>query len=268
MTTARKTSIHHLTITRWEPAPRDLTLLDDEIHVWCAELTGATNHLLSSLSNEERTRAQHFRLARDRDQFVIARGTLRAILAQYLNAAPAALKFAYEPNGKPYLTTASGARSPLHFNVSHTHGLALLAMAWHCDLGVDVEQMRPELADEMTAQQFLSAAEMTTFRQLPSELQATAFFNYWSCKEAYLKATGAGMSVAPETIAVGLDEQAAPQWIEVPGDVARWLCWHFVPQPGYVGALMQYGERERPALRSENQSHRFRSLTLPVLHHH
>jgi 4'-phosphopantetheinyl transferase len=253
-----------LPITQWEPAPRDLTLPDDEIHIWCVALTGTTDHLLPSLSDEEQTRAQRFRLARDRDQFVIARGTLRAILAQYLNVAPAALQFAYEPNGKPYLTTPSGARATLQFNLSHTHGLALLAMAWHNNLGVDVEQVRPEFADDLTAGQFLSASELTAFRRLPSGLRTTAFFNYWTCKEAYLKTTGSGLSVAPETIAMGLDKGATPQWIEVPGDVAGWSWWHFVPQPGYVGALVQYGTDHFAA----NRLTKLRLLSLPVLHHY
>ncbi len=237
MTTARKTSIQPLTITHWEPAPRDLTLPENEIHVWRAELKGATEYLQATLSDDEQMRAQRFRLARDRDQFVIARGTLRTILAQYLNVAPTSLQLDYEPHGKPYLTTASGTRSPLCFNVSHTSGLALYAFAWHCALGVDVEQVRPELADEMTAQQFLSAAEMTAFRQLPPALQATAFFNLWTCKEAYLKATGAGLLVAPDTIVVELDGEAMPRWMKVPDDAAPQSLWHFVPQPGYVGAL-------------------------------
>ncbi len=243
MNDQRKTPIQSLTVLSWEPAPHDLRLQTDEVHLWCAQLGEPAAHLQQILSAEERARAQRFRFARDRDQFVIARGMLRTILAQYLNVAPAALQFGAEKNGKPYLLTASGTCSPLQFNVSHTSGLALFAMAWHCALGVDVEQVRAELADEMTAQQFLSPSELHTFRQLPPPLQPTAFFNSWTCKEAYLKALGVGLSVAPDTIAVTLDADAMPRWLAVPAGAAPWSLCQFVPQPGYVGALAVEGAK-------------------------
>lgn len=237
-----KSPIQSLAIMQWESAPPHLTLPDEEIHLWCAKLREPAAHLLQTLSHDERVRAQRFRFPRDQDQFVMARGTLRAILAQYLNVAPASLQFGYEKNGKPYLRMASGLRSPLQFNVSHTHGLALYAMAWYHPLGVDVEQAHAKLADALTAQQFLSPTELMAFQRLPQPLQSTAFFNSWTCKEAVLKAMGAGLSVAPDTIAVTLDEKAAPRWIEVPAAASPWSLWQFTPQPGYVGALAMQGE--------------------------
>ncbi len=243
MNEQRKKPIQALAVMPWKPAPHDLTLPDEEVHLWCAQLQEPAAHLLATLSDNERERAQRFRFARDRDQFVTARGMLRSILAQYLNTAPASLQFGYEPNGKPYLTTTSGTRSPLCFNVSHTHGLALYGMAWHRALGVDVELVRAELADDLTAQQFLSPSELQVFRQLPQPLQPTAFFNSWTCKEAYLKALGAGLSVAPDTVAVEWDEKAILRWIEVSAAAAPWSLWQFVPQPGYVGALAAQGEK-------------------------
>lgn len=232
--------IQSLALMPWQQAPRELTLPSDELHLWRVALTGASDHWQSTLSKDEQTRAERLRFARDRDQFVITRGTLRALLAQYLNVAPTSLQFGYEATGKPYLMTAAGARSPLGFNVSHTHGLALLALAWHRELGVDVEQVRADLAEETTAQQFLSLSELQAFRRLPRSLQTTAFFNSWTCKEAVLKATGAGFSLAPQTMAVTLDEDAEPHGMEVPaGDT--WSMWQVVPQPGYAGALAVQG---------------------------
>ena len=236
----RKFPIQSLALLPWQPAPRDLTLPADELHLWRIALTGASDHWQSTLSKDEQTRAERLRFARDRDQFVITRGTLRTLLAQYLNVAPTSLQFGFEATGKPYLMTTSGARAPLGFNVSHTHGLALLALAWHRELGVDVEQVRAELAEEMTAQQFLSPSELQAFRRLPRALQTTAFFNSWTCKEAVLKATGAGFSIAPQTIAVTLDEDAEPRGMEVPAGDA-WSLWQVVPQPGYAGALALQG---------------------------
>ena len=243
MNDQRRSPIQSLAVMPWKPAPHDLTLPEEEVHLWCAQLQESAPHLLPTLSDDERARAQRFRFARDRDQFVTARGMLRSILAHYLNTTPASLQFGYEPNGKPYLMTASSTRSPLCFNVAHTQGLALYAMAWHRALGIDVEQVRAELADDLTAQQFLSPSELQIFRQLPQPLQPVAFFNSWTCKEAYLKALGAGLSVAPHTIAVELDEEAVPRWIEVSATAAPWSWWQFVPQPGYVGALAVAGQK-------------------------
>jgi 4'-phosphopantetheinyl transferase len=221
-------------------APQQLEWQGGTVELWvaeCAEDAAQLRPLEATLSHDEQARAQRFRFARDRAQFIHARGTLRIRLARALNVAPATLQFGYEANGKPYLRTATGARSSLRFNVSHTNGLAMYALAWHCEVGLDVEQVRAELADETTARHIFTPDESSAWQRLPDALQPAAFFHTWTCKEAYLKTLGAGLSLAPETIAVTLNDEALPRWIKLPTPPAAWAFYHFVPRPGFVAAL-------------------------------
>ena len=235
-----KYPIQSLAFVPGTSAPQLLNFQGKTVALWSAEFNEDFLHLQllqETLSDDERTRAQRFHFQSDRNQFIYARGTLRTLLAQYLNVAPATLQFGYEKNGKPYLITAAGRPSPLRFNVSHTKGLVMYAMAWNCELGLDVEQLRAEFADDTTARQFLTIAEHSTWRGLPSAMQPLAFFHTWTCKEAYLKTLGTGLSVAPDTIAITLNEEALPQEIKIPAPQASWAFYYFVPQPGYVGAF-------------------------------
>ncbi len=220
-------------------APQQLEGQGGTVEVWAAEFAEEAQlpQLAATLSDDERARAQRFRFARDREQFIHARGTLRLRLAHALNVVPATLRFGYETNGKPFLLTANGARAPLRFNLSHSNGLALLALSWHCEVGLDVEQVRAELADETTARHVFTPVEFSAWQQLPAALQPAAFFHTWTCKEAYLKALGAGLSIAPETIAVTWDDKALPRRIALPTPPAAWAFYHFVPRPGFVAAL-------------------------------
>lgn len=235
-----KYPIQSLAFAPTTSAPQQLDFQAGTVTLWSAAFNGDSLHLQllqETLSGDERARAQRFRFQPDRHQFIYARGTLRTLLAQSLNVTPTALRFGYENNGKPYLITDTGTRSPLQFNVSHTKGLVMYAMAWNCELGLDVEQVRAELAEDATAQQFLTASELNAWRGLSATFQPTAFFHLWTCKEAYLKTLGTGLSIAPETIALTLNDEALPQWIEIPPSQASWAFYYFVPQPGYVGAL-------------------------------
>ncbi len=232
--------VQALTFAAAPMMPQALDFAAGTVTLWAAQTEADVlplPELQAILASDERARAERFRFQPDRAQFIYARGTLRILLAQYLNVAPATLRFGYDPNGKPYLITATGTRSPLRFNVSHTKGLVLYAMAWNCEVGVDVEQVRTELADEGTARQFLTDAELSAWQRLPSALQPLAFFHTWTCKEAYLKTLGTGLSIAPDTIAMTLDERALPQEIAITTAQTSWAFYYFVPRPGYVGAL-------------------------------
>lgn len=193
--------------------------------------------LYETLSTDERERAARFQVVAARREFIFARGTLRAWLAQYLNVTPASLCFAYTPYGKPFLRTAKGAVLPLQFNLSHTTGLVMCAFSWHSAVGLDVEQIRSEWAEAQTARQFLTASEFYAWQSLPAALKSSAYFHIWTCKESYLKTLGTGFSVAPETIAIALSNQAIPRSIKMPRPPERWAFYHFTPMPGYAGAM-------------------------------
>jgi 4'-phosphopantetheinyl transferase len=223
-----------------------LTLRGDEVHVWRARLDGPsarTRELLSALSPDERERAWRFHFTKDRDHFVVARGLLRSILGLYLGREPGQLRFGYGPHGKPYLI-GENDQDGLRFNLSHSHGLALLVVARARQVGVDVERVRPDIAGDGIAERFFSPQEVARLRALPAALQAEAFFNCWTRKEAYIKARGEGLSLPLDQFDVSLapGEPAALLATRIDAEEAsRWSLMALAPGPGFAAALAAEG---------------------------
>jgi 4'-phosphopantetheinyl transferase len=184
-----------------------LELLD--VHVWTVALERDPSILLGNLSEDEAARARRFHFQRDRDEFVVARGALRVLLGDYLACDPAVIRFAYGPHGKPKLADPA---NDLEFNLSHTHGLALVGLTRGRAIGIDVEQVRPFSEVAGLPSRIFSKRELADFERLPPHQREEAFFNAWTRKEALVKATGRGFSMnvrevevtfAPSTV-VGL----------------------------------------------------------------
>ena len=188
------------------PLGQPLSLLGTEIHIWKAALNceeRKLQRLEASLSTDELARADRFFALRDRSNFVAARGILRELLGKYLNRAPGALKFSYSPRGKPSLDTED-QDSSIRFNISHSHGLALLAFAANRELGVDVEWIRPNVALEEVAERYFSSREVVELKNLEPSLRAVGFFQCWARKESYVKAKGEGLHIPLEGFSVTL----------------------------------------------------------------
>src|SRR5262249_62408696 len=111
--------------------------------------------LSASLSSAERERAARFRFERHRDRWAAARGTLRAILAGYLQRAPETFELMADVHGKPFLRDGDRP-APLRFNLAHADGVALVAVAWPREVGVDIERETPQRADPDLAPRMLA----------------------------------------------------------------------------------------------------------------
>ena len=218
----------------WETPSSWPRLRDDEIHVWGVELDEAVAApaLAACLSADERARASGLPSSAHRRRFVAARATLRQLLGRYLGQAPGALVFAPGAHGKPFLLEGG-----LHFNVSHTHGLALYAMASACEVGVDVEWMRPQVAHEQISARFFSREEQEALAQTPAEERRVAFYHIWTRKEAYLKARGDGIAAGLGSFAVSLAAEAFLRSDEG----RRWKLLAWEPADGYAAALCGAG---------------------------
>ena len=178
----------------WSPAPpASPSLLADEVHVWRLTLDRPPERFLELLEPDEVERANRFYFERDRKHFVVARGFLRLLLGWYLHAGPKQLQFAYGAWGKPSLANEF-CESQLRFNMSHSHGVALYAVTQGREIGVDVEHVRAYFAGDYIARRFFSPHEVGDLRGLPEDDRVSAFFRCWTRKEAYIKATGRGMS--------------------------------------------------------------------------
>lgn len=175
----------------WQVSPERLELAEDEIHVWRAYIEcGETvlRQFEATMSSDEKARAERFVFPRDRNRFIAVRGILRELLGRYVSGPPSDLEFDYGPQGKPSLSVNS--QRSVQFNVSHSHGVALLAFAQRLHLGVDVELVRPDIARQQIAERYFSPQEVMELRSLPPSLQDEGFFLCWTRKEAYIKALG------------------------------------------------------------------------------
>jgi 4'-phosphopantetheinyl transferase len=248
--------------------PSPFHLASDEVHSWCASLDvppEMSARLYATLTPDERNRSARFHFERDRQRFIVARGVLRDLLGRYLQTQPDQIGFVYNAFGKPDLSPAFGSR--LKFNLSHSAGLALIAIATASDVGVDLEHIRAQSDCADIARRFFSAAEVDYLSALPSHLYAEAFFSCWTKKEAYLKACGEGLATPLNSFSVPLTGDPAHTPVDlcvgsndfVPA--RRWSLYTLRPARGYAGALAiegsgwrlsqwQWRDASRPGRRS------------------
>ncbi|HEY0170029.1 MAG TPA: 4'-phosphopantetheinyl transferase superfamily protein [Pyrinomonadaceae bacterium] len=231
----------------WLEAPERPLLREGEAHVWRASLepdAPALRRLWETLSADERQRADRFHFQRDREHFVAARGGLRGILGRYTGAAPQTLRFSYDGYGKPSLSGGAGAVPP-RFNVSHSGGLALYAVTDGREVGVDIERVREDFAGLDIAERFFSPDEVAALSAVPAGERATAFFDCWTRKEAYIKARGLGLSHPLHLFTVSLTPGRPAALLRTdddPQEAARWSLVELSPGEGYRAALAIEGE--------------------------
>jgi 4'-phosphopantetheinyl transferase len=230
----------------WHPAPAHFTLSPAEVHVWRASLPAKPSRLAdlhAILAADERQRAARFHADRDRDSYIVARGVLRTLLGHYVQRPPQELRFSYNLYGKPALQGPPD-RTPLCFNLSHSHNLVLYAVTYGRDLGIDIEYVRPNFARDQIAEQFFSPRENVELRALTHVQHTIGFFNCWTRKEAYIKARGQGLSLPLDQFDVSLtpgEPAALLQTRDLPDEAARWSLWELHPGPGYIAALAVEG---------------------------
>lgn len=210
------------------------------VDVWVAPLDvapGVLEALVVTLSPAERARAARYRFSRDSRRFSAARGWLRQVLAAELGTHPAGVALSEAP-GKPRLLEGPG----LCFNVSHAHELALIAVAER-EVGVDVEHVGAGHHGLEAARLACTPLEAAALEKLPPEERGAAFLRQWTAKEAYLKATGQGLAVAPHRVVLGSASAGAPAPAGVMGEPtpARWWVRELQPAPHYLGAVAAEG---------------------------
>ena len=227
----------------WQPAPAALALGPADVHVWRVPLASApaeVDALARTLDADERQRAAKFYFERDRRSFTVARGALRTLLGRYLDVPASAVQFGYRDKGKPYLRSPT-ARN-LQFNLSHSGSFALIAVAWDRALGVDVELRRaiPDLVS--LAQTSFSPREFAEFRALPLAHHTEAFFTCWSRKEAFIKATGEGVSqLADFDVTLRPGDPAEIRWIRDEPAPYRWRLLALPAVDDHAAALVVDG---------------------------
>lgn len=214
-----------------------------DLHVWLIDAVDtdeARAACRALLSAEERQRADRFVFERHRREFIHAHGMLRLALSEAApDVAPSDWSFATGPHGRPYV--AGPARpTPLHFNLTHTAGCVACVISGHETVGVDAEQISPRRARMETAEGVFSPDELVSLRDLAPEEFTHRFFDYWTLKEAYLKARGVGlhrlpldrfsMRLAPDGVGIHFDP-------EIDDDSAKWRFTQTSPSPNHRLAI-------------------------------
>jgi len=231
----------------FENIPKHVHLKKDSVDVWCVSLDVDESFLDSvkrTLSEEELEKASRMRIEKPRKYYMASRGLLRQILAAYVKQAPGLLEFEYGPNGKPTLSENSNNMG-ITFNVSHSHGLALCCVTRKREIGADIEKMRDDMQLADISKRFFSSREHEELVKLPVEHQKRGFFNCWTRKEAYLKATGQGltfplshfdMSLTPGEPAAMIAHQSDP------GQISLWSIVDLDVGPDYAAAIAVEGK--------------------------
>jgi 4'-phosphopantetheinyl transferase len=215
-----------------------------EVHVWEFPLIVSEAMLADCaqlISLDEQGRAARFHFEKDQRKFTVARASMRKILAAYLQSEAQELSFMYSKNGKPAL--AEGA-SDIRFNLSHSGEMALLGVARGFDIGVDIELIRPDVETDNLARRFFSPRERESIRALPGDERVSAFFRCWTCKEAFLKAQGVGLSRDLDSFDVEVNPKSPAHLLATRPDTAeadRWSLHDVEIISNYAAALAVEG---------------------------
>lgn len=219
-------------ITGFNPLNTENCVLNESrIDLWQFSLEHETHAGYQLLNADERSRADRFYFSKHKRRFTTARATLRIILARYLNTAPERLEFSYNNQGKPSVINSQ----KLQFNISHTGDLAIVAIGKIYPLGVDIEHYsaRPY---EGIAKSLFSEQELREFKKAPLSLKPALFFHIWSQKEAFIKATGLGLSYPTKEFNVPTTIPTK-QLVDDPLHNMTWQLRSFMPRAGCSGAL-------------------------------
>jgi 4'-phosphopantetheinyl transferase len=205
------------------------------LDIWYVDLdvsANARSYFTQCLSDDELVRAERFRFGLQRARYIVARAALRFVLANRLGCSPGAVRFSYGRNGKPMLESGQGH---IEFNLAHSGGDAVIAVAGGVAIGVDIELLRPIADLDSLAHLVFSDAELCELELAPDPV--SAFLNGWTRKEAYVKALGLGLAAPLREITVSLSGRAALLSTGLRDQsVSNWRLLN-VPHPRAVGTL-------------------------------
>jgi surfactin synthase thioesterase subunit/phosphopantetheinyl transferase len=231
------------------PATTAIPPLDEqEIHVWQVDLDDNVEKLCRLdrlLADDERARAERFHFAVDRWRFIVGRIALRYLLGAYLRREPETVRLCYNLQGKPGLIETQ-ADIDLRFNVAHSAGMALIALARGRTVGIDLERIRPDVECVELARRYFSRREVAALESLPAPERIRTFFAGWTRKEAYLKAHGVGLSLPLDQFSVSFDDP--PRLLTAEHDPNQMGRWEFHPLTlgsDWAGALVAEGSKLR-----------------------
>lgn len=198
--------------------------------------TEIARELFRILSPEEQQFAQNIRNENLKKQHLKVRVGLRQILASFLNQAAEKINIAKTAYGKPYLPDYP----EIHFNISHSGEVLLVAISAMGTVGIDIEQAKTQRRDfsGLVAKCF-AESEIKYWNALPEDEKTSEFYRFWTRKEAFVKATGRGLAMGLEQCVIVAGER--PYFLSVPenyGQASDWQLFDLSLKPGLYGALV------------------------------
>ena len=209
------------------------------VDIWRIDLANAVIGLFpDSLCDEENTRSKHLRGEKNRIRWICSRVALRTIVATLVGRDPAHIRFEYGPFGKPRLSVEAGQR-PLHFSLSRSGDLCLIATCSDHPVGIDVEQMSSEGGEDWIAEQVFTPREKAMLQSLAGPQKRRVFLDLWTRKEACTKAMGMGLQASLRDLDVSGTDAKLPA--NFPAEMKGSAGWRLVPlspAAGYVATLV------------------------------
>jgi 4'-phosphopantetheinyl transferase len=171
-------------------------LQTSHIDLWFIEPGQISSHslnlLTAVLSPEEQHKIQQYKHKATQHIALISRGFLRIVLAKYTEQAANNLSFKRNKHGKPELVKNA---NNIRFNLSHNEQLIILSICVDDDIGCDIENPQRKISIEPLSRRFFAKQEHQQLITLNNTLQQQHFFELWTLKEAFVKATGIGIGL-------------------------------------------------------------------------
>jgi len=201
------------------------------------------------LSPEERAQYARFRFDKHRHTYLVSHALMRGALSLATQAEPDQFAFSTNAYGKPFVVDPA-PHQPVHFNLSHTEGLAAVAISRHTELGIDVENKHRQDMTQTLAEHFFAPEECQEVAQSSAHERTIKMLEFWTLKESYIKAVGQGLSIALDSFAFRLATAAQPAYLlrlDAQGsDRNAWGFWQGQPTENHLMALAFKSDPTQP----------------------
>ena len=192
------------------------------------------------LSPEERAQHGRFRFEKHRHTYLISHALVRQALSLITQVEPEKFSFKTNAYGKPFVA-APAQQQAVHFNLSHTEGLAAVAISRRTELGIDVENIHRQDMTQALAEQFFAPEECLAVAQTREHERSAKMLEFWTLKESYIKAVGMGLSIALDSFAFKLATATqAARLLRLDAQVdtlEAWRFWQGQPTENHLMAL-------------------------------
>ncbi len=230
---------YQIPAAEWIPAPPNPNLGDEAPDLWRVDLDRqkhAIHELATVLNEDEREKAEKFKLIDDRRRFVVRRAALRLLLDRYRCGQSTAIRFSYSSRGKPALCGLD-SDTAVRFNTSYRDDFAILAFSTAGEIGVDLERIRDFPYLDEVAATFMAAEELRVFRGDFVSSRQDYFYLCWTVKEAVLKMTGEGLTTNPRQLKIHPEQGGIVSVTGLSAGSGKALVRAFQPFPGFLAAV-------------------------------